>query len=164
MGWRYGPPLPVIELSLFPMEDPLTVAAVWGSLFPSGVASTQELSHEPTCQTGCSAPQGRFHHQSEQAFHLSRAWQCASFSPSRLWSERRPRIRPARGGTQQSTHSAVQEQPPKTPRTCPTQFLRRSCQKKGKRVVFGTEKGQSVTSTLTPGRLGVCRSLLSGQP
>ena len=107
MGWRYGPPRRLM-CNTFPDGRPLTVwLTVRGRFFPSGAASAQEFSHEPACQTGYSAPQGRFHHQSEQAFHLSHAWQCASFSPSGLCSERRPRFRPARGGTGYPTHSVA---------------------------------------------------------
>ena len=65
----------------------------------SGVASfhracllAQDFTHEPACQTGERAPQGRFRHQPEQMVHPPFAWQLVSF-PS-LPAERRPRIAP----------------------------------------------------------------------
>ena len=53
----------------------------------------QDFTHEPACQTGERAPQGRFRHQPEQMVHPPFAWQLASF-PSLPVCERRPRIAP----------------------------------------------------------------------
>ena len=37
----------------------------------------QDFTHEPACQTGERAPQGRFRHQPEQMVHPPFAWQLA---------------------------------------------------------------------------------------
>ena len=39
----------------------------------------QDFTHEPACQTGERAPQGRFRHQPEQMVYPPFAWQLASF-------------------------------------------------------------------------------------
>ena len=75
------------------METPNGVdGTVGGRFIPSGLLLAQDFTHEPACQTGERAPQGRFRHQPEQMVHPPFAWQLASF-PS-LPAERRPRIAP----------------------------------------------------------------------
>lgn len=65
---------------LYPMETPNGAAnTVGGRFIPSGLSSAQDFTHEPVCQTGDRAPQGRFRHQSEQMVHPPFAWQLASF-------------------------------------------------------------------------------------
>ena len=63
----------------------------------SGVASfhracllAQDFTHEPACQTGESAPQGRFRHQPEQMVHPPFAWQLASFPSLPVCGEEAP--------------------------------------------------------------------------
>ena len=63
----------------------------------SGVASfhracllAQDFTHEPACQTGDSAPQGRFRHQPEQMVHPPFAWQLASFPSLPVCGEEAP--------------------------------------------------------------------------
>ena len=63
----------------------------------SGVASfhracllAQDFTHEPACQTGDSAPQGRFRHQPEQMVHPPFAWQVASFPSLPVCGEEAP--------------------------------------------------------------------------
>ena len=75
------------------METPNGVdGTVGGRFIPSSLLLAQDFTHEPACQTGERAPQGRFRHQPEQMVHPPFAWQLASF-PS-LPAERRPRIAP----------------------------------------------------------------------
>ena len=62
------------------METPNGAAnTVGGRFIPSGFFLAQDFTHEPACQTGECAPQGRFRHQPEQMVHLPFAWQLASF-------------------------------------------------------------------------------------
>ena len=63
----------------------------------SGVASfhracllAQDFTHEPACQTGERAPQGRFRHQPEQMVHPPFAWQLASFPSQPVCGEEAP--------------------------------------------------------------------------
>ena len=63
----------------------------------SGVASfhracllAQDFTHEPACQTGDRAPQGRFRHQPEQMVHPPFAWQVASFPSLPVCGEEAP--------------------------------------------------------------------------
>ena len=63
----------------------------------SGVASVhracllaQDFTHEPACQTGERAPQGRFRHQPEQMVHPPFAWQLASFPSLPVCGEEAP--------------------------------------------------------------------------
>ena len=63
----------------------------------SGVASfhracllAQDFTHEPACQTGERAPQGRFRHQPEQMVHPPFAWQVASFPSLPVCGEEAP--------------------------------------------------------------------------
>ncbi len=63
----------------------------------SGVASfhracllAQDFTHVPACQTGESAPQGRFRHQPEQMVHPPFAWQLASFPSLPVCGEEAP--------------------------------------------------------------------------
>ena len=39
----------------------------------------QDFTHEPACQTGDSAPQGRFRHQPEQMVHPPFAWHSTDY-------------------------------------------------------------------------------------
>ena len=79
---------------IYPMETPNGVrSTVGGRFIPSGLLLAQDFTHEPACQTGERAPQGRFRHQPEQMVHPPFAWQLASF-PSLPVCERRPRIAP----------------------------------------------------------------------
>ena len=49
------------------METPNGAAnTVGGRFIPSGLLLAQDFTHEPACQTGERAPQGRFRHQPEQ--------------------------------------------------------------------------------------------------
>ena len=50
----------------------------------------QDFTHEPACQTGDSAPQGRFRHQPEQMVHPPFAWQVASFPSLPVCGEEAP--------------------------------------------------------------------------
>ena len=50
----------------------------------------QDFTHEPACQTGDSAPQGRFRHQPEQMVHPPFAWQLASFPSLPVCGEEAP--------------------------------------------------------------------------
>ena len=50
----------------------------------------QDFTHEPACQTGDSAPQGRFRHQPEQMVHPPFAWQLASFPSQPVCGEEAP--------------------------------------------------------------------------
>lgn len=50
----------------------------------------QDFTHEPACQTGERAPQGRFRHQPEQMVHPSFAWQLASFPSLPVCGEEAP--------------------------------------------------------------------------
>lgn len=62
------------------METPNGVrSTVGGRFIPSGLLLAQDFTHEPACQTGERAPQGRFRHQPEQMIHPPFAWQLASF-------------------------------------------------------------------------------------
>ena len=63
----------------------------------SGVASfhracllAQDFTHEPACQTGERAPQGRFRHQPKQMVHPPFAWQLASFPSLPVCGEEAP--------------------------------------------------------------------------
>lgn len=52
------------------METPNGVdGTVGGRFIPSGLLLAQDFTHEPACQTGERAPQGRFRHQPEQMVH-----------------------------------------------------------------------------------------------
>ena len=50
----------------------------------------QDFTHEPACQTGDRAPQGRFRHQPEQMVHPPFAWQLASFPSLPVCGEEAP--------------------------------------------------------------------------
>ena len=50
----------------------------------------QDFTHEPACQTGERAPQGRFRHQPEQMVHPPFAWQLASFPSLPVCGEEDP--------------------------------------------------------------------------
>ena len=50
----------------------------------------QDFTHEPACQTGERAPQGRFRHQPEQMVHQPFAWQLASFPSLPVCGEEAP--------------------------------------------------------------------------
>lgn len=50
----------------------------------------QDFTHEPACQTGERAPQGRFRHQPEQMVHPPFAWQVASFPSLPVCGEEAP--------------------------------------------------------------------------
>ena len=72
------------------MEIPNGAAnTVGGHFIPSGLPSSAEFSHEPACQTGERAPQGRFRHQPEQMVHPS-FWQLASFPSLPVCGEEAP--------------------------------------------------------------------------
>ena len=49
-----------------------------------------DVSHEPACQTGERAPQGRFRHQPEQMVYPPFAWQLASFPSLPVCGEEAP--------------------------------------------------------------------------
>ena len=85
---------PVKGLSQFTRWRPPTVrqTLLGVASFHRAYLLAQDFTHEPACQTGERAPQGRFRHQPEQMVHPPFAWQLASF-PS-LPAERRPRIAP----------------------------------------------------------------------
>lgn len=92
MGWFFKGLPPVKGLSQFTRWRPPTVLAAL-----SGVASfhracllAQDFTHEPACQTGDSAPQGRFRHQPEQMEHPPFAWQLASFPSLPVCEEEAP--------------------------------------------------------------------------
>ena len=72
------------------MEIPNGAAnTVGGHFIPSGLPSSAEFSHEPACQTGERAPQGRFRHQPEQMVHPSFG-QLASFPSLPVCGEEAP--------------------------------------------------------------------------
>lgn len=74
------------------METPNGVdGTVGGRFIPSGLPLAQYFTHEPACQTGERAPQGRFRHQPEQMVHPPCAWQLVSF-PSLPVCGEEPRI------------------------------------------------------------------------
>ena len=50
----------------------------------------QDFTHEPACQTGERAPQGRFRHQPKQMVHPPFAWQLASFPSLPVCGEEAP--------------------------------------------------------------------------
>ena len=50
----------------------------------------QDFTHEPACQTGERAPQGRFRHQPEQMVYPPLAWQLASFPSLPVCGEEAP--------------------------------------------------------------------------
>ena len=50
----------------------------------------QDFTHEPACQTGERAPQGRFRHQPEQMVYPPFAWQLASFPSLPVCGEEAP--------------------------------------------------------------------------
>lgn len=75
------------------METPNGVdGTVGGRFIPSSLLLAQDFTHEPACQTGERAPQGRFRHQPEQMVHPPFAWQLASFPSLPVCGE--PRIVP----------------------------------------------------------------------
>ena len=72
------------------METPNGVSrTVGGRFIPSGLLLAQDFTHEPACQTGERAPQGRFRHQPEQMVHPS-FWQLASFPSLPVCGEEAP--------------------------------------------------------------------------
>ena len=81
MGWFFkGLPSGKRVTPIYPMETPNGAAnTVGGRFIPSGLLLAQDFTHEPACQTGERAPQGRFRHQPEQMVHPPFAWQLASF-------------------------------------------------------------------------------------
>ena len=73
------------------METPNGVrSTVGGRFIPSGLLLAQDFTHEPACQTGERAPQGRFRHQPEQMVHPPFAWQLASFPSLPVCGEEAP--------------------------------------------------------------------------
>ena len=73
------------------METPNGAAnTVRGRFIPSGLLLAQDFTHEPACQTGERAPQGRFRHQPEQMVHPPFAWQLASFPSLPVCGEEAP--------------------------------------------------------------------------
>ena len=73
------------------METPNGVdGTVGGRFIPSGLLLAQDFTHEPACQTGERAPQGRFRHQPEQMVHPPFAWQLASFPSLPVCGEEAP--------------------------------------------------------------------------
>ena len=73
------------------METPNGAAnTVGGRFIPSGLLLAQDFTHEPACQTGERAPQGRFRHQPEQIVHPPFAWQLASFPSLPVCGEEAP--------------------------------------------------------------------------
>ena len=73
------------------METPNGAAnTVGGRFIPSGFFLAQDFTHEPACQTGECAPQGRFRHQPEQMVHPPFAWQLASFPSLPVCGEEAP--------------------------------------------------------------------------
>ena len=54
------------------------------------VCFSLRIFHEPACQTGERAPQGRFRHQPEQMVHPPFAWQLASFPSLPVCGEEAP--------------------------------------------------------------------------
>ena len=58
-------------------------------LFHRACLLAQDFTHEPACQTGERAPQGRFRHQPEQMVHPS-FWQLASFPSLPVCGEEAP--------------------------------------------------------------------------
>ena len=84
--------LPVKGLSQFTRWRPPTVfAALLGvASFHRACLLAQDFTHEPACQTGERAPQGRFRHQPEQMVHPPSAWQLASFPSLHVCGEEAP--------------------------------------------------------------------------
>ena len=75
------------------METPNGVdGTVGGRFIPSGLLLAQDFTHEPACQTGERAPQGRFRHQPEQMIRRLLG-NLPPFHPC-LSAERRPRFVP----------------------------------------------------------------------
>lgn len=73
------------------MESPNGVDGTVGcSFIPSGLLLAQDFTHEPTCQTGERASQGRFRHQPKQIVHPPFAWQLASFPSLPVCGEEAP--------------------------------------------------------------------------
>ena len=73
------------------METPNGVdGTVGGRFIPSGLLLAQDFTHEPACQTGERAPQGRFRHQPKQMVHPPFAWQLASFPSLPVCGEEAP--------------------------------------------------------------------------
>ena len=73
------------------MEPPNGVdGTVGGRFIPSSLLLAQDFTHEPACQTGERAPQGRFRHQPEQMVHPPFAWQLASFPSLPVCGEEAP--------------------------------------------------------------------------
>lgn len=86
-----GPPPGKRVVPIYPMETPNGAAnTVGGRFIPSGFFLAQDFTHEPACQTGERAPQGRFRHQPEQMVHPPFAWQLASFPSLPVCGEEAP--------------------------------------------------------------------------
>ena len=92
MGWSFkGLPSGKRVTPIYPMETPNGVrSTVGGRFIPSGLLLAQDFTHEPACQTGERAPQGRFRHQPEQMVHPPFAWQLASFPSLPVCGEEAP--------------------------------------------------------------------------
>ena len=92
MGWFFkGLPSGKRVAPIYPMETPNGVrSTVGGRFIPSGLLLAQDFTHEPACQTGERAPQGRFRHQPEQMVHPPFAWQLASFPSQPVCGEEAP--------------------------------------------------------------------------
>ena len=92
MGWFFKGLPPVKGLSQFTRWRPPTVlAALLGvASFHRACLLAQDFTHEPACQTGERAPQGRFRHQPEQMVHPPFAWQLASFPSLPVCGEEAP--------------------------------------------------------------------------
>ena len=91
MGWFFkGLPSGKRVTPIYPMETPNGVrSTVGGRFIPSGLLLAQDFTHEPACQTGERAPQGRFRHQPEQMVHPSFG-QLASFPSLPVCGEEAP--------------------------------------------------------------------------
>ena len=94
-GFRASPP--VKGWILYPMEDLQRYRhTVGGRFIPSGYLSSQKPIHDPSCQTGDRAPQGRSDRQPGQAFcwssFQSRLLYVPRRPPLQADSERRPRL------------------------------------------------------------------------
>ena len=91
MGWFFkGLPSGKRVTPIYPMETPNGVrSTVGGRFIPSGLLLAQDFTHEPACQTGERAPQGRFRHQPKQMVHPSFG-QLASFPSLPVCGEEAP--------------------------------------------------------------------------
>ena len=81
MGWFFKGLPSGKRVSQFTRWRPPTVrqTLLGVASFHRACLLAQDFTHEPACQTGERAPQGRFRHQPEQMVHPPFAWQLASF-------------------------------------------------------------------------------------